>query len=78
MGTFEGYKFREWSKKGSSWNYFHEMTLVVLFTIHANLHAMNFPLIFGETNFTEVPKIHKIMALEERVPYGITYHIKPF
>ena len=52
--------FCEWSKKGSSWNYFHETTLAELFTVHVNLHAMEFPLIFGETNFVKVPKICKI------------------
>ena len=51
---FEGYKFCAWSKKGSLGNYFHEMTF---FTIHVNLHVMEFPLIFGETNF---PKIREI------------------
>ena len=35
-----------------------------------NLHAMEFPLIFGKTNFVEVTKM-KFMALEERAPYGI-------
>ena len=34
---------------------------------------IEFPLIFGETYFVEVPKIHgiyKIVALEKKVPYG--------
>ena len=63
---FKGYKFCKWSKKGSSWKLFsrndigREMTLAEkrhwLFTIHVNLHVMEFPLIFGETNFVEVPK----------------------
>ena len=60
---FEGHKFREWNKKGVRGNYFHETKLVVLFTIHMNLHAMEFLLIFGEKLFVEVPKIceiHKI------------------
>ena len=35
---------------------FQEMTLAELFTIHVNLHAMEFLLIFGETNFVKVPK----------------------
>ena len=30
---------------------------------------MEFPLIFGETNFVEVPKIHKICEILR--PYGI-------
>ena len=56
---FEGYKFREWTKKEVQGNYFCESTLassfqsVICFTIE-------FPLIFGETNFMEVPKIHEI------------------
>ena len=45
-----------------------------------NLHAMHmeFLLIFGETNFVEVPKSVKSVkftALKKRVPYG-TY-VKP-
>ena len=50
------------------------MTLAVLFTIHVNLHTMEFPLIFGETNFVEVPKIYKICEIygpRKRAPYGI-------
>ena len=43
-------------------NYFHEMTLAELFTIHVNLHAMEFLLISSEPNFMEVPKIHKIYS----------------
>ena len=41
---------------------------------------MGFPLIFSETNFMEVPKIHeihKIMALEERAPYGMVKLVCP-
>ena len=30
------------------------MTLAELFTIHMNLHTMEFPLIFDETNFVEL------------------------
>ena len=56
----KGYKFANGANKGVRGNYFCETTLVALFTIHVNLYAMEFPLIFGETNFVEVPKIHKI------------------
>ena len=56
----EGYKFCGWSKKGVRENYFHETTLVALFTMHMNLHTMEFPFIFGETNFMEVPKTFEI------------------
>ena len=47
------------AKKGVCGNYFHKTTLAELFTIHVNLHTMEFLLIFGETNFVEVPKIHE-------------------
>ena len=40
-------------------NYFHETTLVVLFTTHINLLTMEFPLIFSEPNFVKVQKIRK-------------------
>ena len=50
--------------KRSLWQlYFHETTLVALFTIHVNLYVMEFPLIFGETNFMEVTKIRKIREI---------------
>ena len=39
------------------------MTLAELFTIHVNLHTMEFPLSFGETNFVEVPKIYEIREI---------------
>ena len=56
--------FANGARKGVRGNYFHEMTLAEkrhwLFTIHMNLHVMEFPLIFGETNFVEVPKTRKI------------------
>ena len=41
---------------------------------YTNLHAMEFLLIFGETNFVEVQKSAKsvnFMALKERALYGI-------
>ena len=43
--------------------YFHKITLAELFTVHVNLHAMEFPLIFGKTNFMKVPKICKICKI---------------
>ena len=52
--------FANGARKGVRGNYFHETTLAELFTTHVNLHMMEFPLIFGETNFVEVPKIRKI------------------
>ena len=67
--------FANGARKGVCGNYFHEPTLAELFTIHMNLHAMEFPLIFGETNFVEVPKSTKstkFMALEKRAPYSIS------
>ena len=36
------------------------MTFALPFTIHMNLHAMEYPLIFSETNFVEVPKFAKL------------------
>ena len=58
--------------KGVRGNYFHKTILAVLFTIHVNLRAMEFPLIFGEINFMEVPKIYEIREIYgQRVPYGI-------
>ena len=56
------------ANKGVHGNYFHEMTLVALFTIYVNLHAMKFPLTFGETDFIEVPKSTKFTAFKERAP----------
>ena len=44
------------ARKGVRGN-FHKTILAELFTIHVNLHTMEFPLIFGETNFVKVPKI---------------------
>ena len=80
---FEGYKFHEWTEKEAPGNYFHESTLVS-FLQSAIRFTIEFPLIFGETNFVEVPKIHEIhefLALEKRhptvchcqsVPYTVT------
>ena len=65
--------FANGARKGVRGNYFHETTLAELFTIHMNLHAMEFLLIFGETNFVEVPKIHEICIIygpRKRVSYG--------
>ena len=60
---FEGYKFVNGARKGVRGNYFHETTLTELFTIHMNLHVMEFPLIFGERNFMEVPRICEIRKI---------------
>ena len=51
------------ARKGVCGNYFHEMTLTELFTIHMNLHMMECLLIFGEKNFAEVPKICDIREI---------------
>ena len=48
------------ARKGVCGNYYHKTTLAELFTIHVNLYTMEFPLIFGETNFVEVPEIREI------------------
>ena len=56
------------ARKGVYGNYFHEPTLAELFTIHMNLHVMEFLLIFSETNFVEVPKSTKFMALKKKHP----------
>ena len=47
----QGAFFVKGARKGVHRNYFHETTLAEL------LHAMEFLLIFDETNFIEVPKI---------------------
>ena len=65
--------FMNGARKGVRGNYFHETTLAELFTIHVNLHTMEFLLIFGETNFVEVPRICKIYGPQKRAPYGIIY-----
>ena len=52
--------FANGARKGVHGNYFHKMTLAELFTIYVNSHKIEFPLIFGETNFVKVPKICKI------------------
>ena len=39
------------------------MILAKFFTIHVNLHMMEFVLIFGETNFAEVTKFRRKSAL---------------
>ena len=55
--------FANEAQKGVHGNNFHKMTLAVLFTIHVHLHAMEFPLIFGETNFVKVLKIREICEI---------------
>ena len=62
----EGYKFREWEVWG---NHFHESTLVSSLQSAIRV-TIAFPLIFGETNFVEVPTIHEFVALNIKVPYG--------
>ena len=56
-------------------NYFYESTLVS--SLQSAIHVtIEFPLIFGETNFEEVPKIHeicKICSPQKKVPYGSCY-----
>ena len=52
----KGYKFQEWEVRG---NHFHESTLVS--SIQSAIRVtIAFLLIFGETNFVEVPTIHEI------------------
>ena len=38
--------------------------------------AMEFLLVFGEANFVEVLKSVKFMALEIKVPYGTSKHVR--
>ena len=55
---FEGYKFPKWEVWG---NHFHESTLAS--SLQSAIHVMvEFPLIFGETNFMEFAKIHEICS----------------
>ena len=61
---FKATNFVTGARKGVCGNYFHEMTLAELFTIHLNIRAMEFLLIFGETNFIEVPKSAKFENLQ--------------
>ena len=67
---FKGYKFREWSKKEVRGNYFHETTLGALFTIHINLHEIEFSVKQISWKSQKSMKFVKFMALEKRVPYG--------
>ena len=61
--------FANGATKGVHGNYFHKMTLAELFTIHVNLHVIaRVSLIFGETNFMEVPKICKIYGPQKEHP----------
>ena len=55
-------------------SYFHESTSVspLHFAIHVTIE---FPLIFDETNFVEVPKIHKIFSPQKRHP-TVLYSIR--
>ena len=59
---FKGYKLCIWAVHG---NYFHESTLVS--SLQPTICVMiEFLLILGETNFMEVPKIHKICSFQKR------------
>ena len=70
MPFFEGYKVHEWTKKEIQGNYFHESTLVS--SLQSKIHIMiEFPLIFSETYFVEVPKIHKNCSPQEKTLYII-------
>ena len=69
---FEGYKFLKWTKKGNlrkpfSWIY------IGAFSSVCNPCHDRIPQIFGETNFVEVPKIHKICSTQTKVPYCIYF-----
>ena len=64
---FEGYKFHEWKARE---NNFHESTLVPSLR-SAICVTIEFLLIFSETNFVEVPKIHEIGSPGKKAPYGI-------
>ena len=63
---FEGYKFREWSKKKVHGNYFHETTLGTPFTIHVNLHKIKFSV--KQIVSWKSQKSAKFMALEKERP----------
>ena len=58
------------ARKGVRGNYFHETTLAELYTIHMNLHAMEFSV---KHISWKSQKFTKFMALKKRVPYGIHY-----
>ena len=49
------------ARKGVRGNYFHETTLAEFYTIHVNLHVMEFSV--KQISFVEVPKIHKIREI---------------
>ena len=55
--------FANGARKGICGNYFDQTTLAELFTIYMTLHVMEFPLIFGEKKFVEVPKICEICKI---------------
>ena len=59
-------------KKEAQGNYFHKSTLVSSSLQSAICVTIGFPLIFGEINFVDVPKVHEIrkkfVALEKRQP----------
>ena len=64
---FKGYKFHEWKARE---NNFYESTLVPSLQ-PAICVTIKFLLIFGETNFVQVPKIHEIGSPGKKAPYGI-------
>ena len=61
------------ARKGVRGNYLHETTWVELYTIHMNLHAMEFSVKQISWKSQKSTKSTKFMALEKRVPYGIHY-----
>ena len=61
VAFFEGYKFCEWNKKGSLRKIFSRIYIA---SLQSAIHVMiEFPLIFGEKMFVEVPKIHEIRKI---------------
>ena len=57
---FEGYKFHEWTEKESLRKQFSQIYISLQPTIHITI---GFLLIFSETKFAEVRKIHKIYKI---------------
>ena len=62
----KGYKLRKWEVRG---NHFHTSTLVS--SLQSAICVMiEFLLIFDETNFMEVAKIHEICRSRKKVAYS--------
>ena len=59
---FEGYKFCEWTRKGSSRKIFSQMYISVFSSV-CNLCHNRVSANVCKTNFVEVPKIHKICKI---------------